>query len=181
MSDDKRKGSGPDDSEPMEFLNRDDQGFDDEFEDNDYPLDDSDESDGPAAAPPPPFDPDDDDVDAPMTAAPAPPDPDPEIDDQEQGGHEAVPPVTAIPRSVRGRGKGDMSRIMIGAGVVIVAAALFIFWPRGGGLPAEEGDLTSVVTLPDTTAGNVAAVPRSSDVDLDKELQDLLVENPNLF
>jgi len=180
MSDDKRKGPGPDESEPLEFLNRDDQGFDDEFEENDYPLGGSDKSDEPAA-PPPPLDPDDDDVDAPMTAAPPSPASESEYDDdEERDDGDAVPPVTATRRSVRGRGNGDLSRIMIGAGVVIVAAALFIFWPRGGGLPTEEGDLTSVVTLPDTSAAAVAAVPRSSDVDLDQELQDVVPEKPDI-
>lgn len=191
MSDEERKGRDPDDGDDIEFLNREDDNddIDDAPEETDeydaFPLAENDEDDEmededlpedlittPIAAASPP-DPDDEDVDEPVAAATAPPAPEPDT----TAGDEESPPVTATRRSGGGGGGGGMSRIMIGAGALIVIGALFIFWPRGGGMD-EDGDLMSVVTLPDSNAAAVTASPRSSDVDLDQELQQVVPETP---
>ncbi len=66
----------------------------------------------------------------------------------------------------RGRDQGP-NRLMLGVLVVVVAAAVFIFWPRGGGeLPEGLGEQYSVVTRDSATA---YVQPRSGEVDLDAE------------
>ncbi|MBC8425313.1 SPOR domain-containing protein [bacterium] len=73
---------------------------------------------------------------------------------------------------------GGTNRVMIVTGVVVVAAALFIFWPRGGeDLPAPVGEQFSVVAA---DSGAVEAErpdrPRSSDVNLSLEAPDVVPE-----
>ena len=57
--------------------------------------------------------------------------------------------------------------------------ALFIFWPRHSSSPViedENGERSSVVTLGDSVGAAGIPVPRSSDVDLDDELTEVVPE-----
>ncbi len=89
--------------------------------------------------------------------------------------------VSQTPPPTRRRGlvpAGGTNRVMIITGIVVVAAALFIFWPRGGeDLPEPVGEQFSVVAA---DSGAVEADrperPRSSDVNLSLEAPDVVPE-----
>lgn len=75
----------------------------------------------------------------------------------------------------RGRKQG-VSRTMLLVVALIICAAVFIFWPRGGGdMPEGLGDQISVVTR--DSVGTTAPPPRSSDVDLDAEVEQVVPES----
>ena len=77
-------------------------------------------------------------------------------------------------KNLAGRDGGRVSRPVLIAVVVLVAAGAYLFWPRGGGAPSGIGDQFTVVTA-DTTA---ADAPRSGSVDIDEHQQDLVPERP---
>ncbi len=89
--------------------------------------------------------------------------------------------VTATPPAPRRRGLavgGGTNRVMIATGVVVVAAAVFIFWPRGSDdLPAPVGEQFSVVAT-DSGAVDIDRPerPRSSDVNLSLEAPEVVPE-----
>ncbi len=87
---------------------------------------------------------------------------------QEELPYDDAPP----PARRRGlAGGGGTNRIMIGTGVVVVAAALFVFWPRNGGdMPEPVGEQYSVVAADSNAVVTPQpARPRSSDVNLSQE------------
>jgi len=94
-----------------------------------------------------------------------------------EGDAAAEPPRTARPRGNGGGRKGP-PLAMLAALALIVVVALFMFWPRGGGVTEVGEGQSSVLTLPDTTAAEHAAAPapRSGDVDLDQELSPVVPE-----
>ncbi len=104
---------------------------------------------------------------------PPPPEPEPETDAETA----APAPAAAATRrhnGTRSREQG-LSRTMIIVVAVVIAAAAFIFWPRGGGdVPEGIGEEFSIVTR-DSTA-EVPPPPRSSDVDLDAEVEQITPE-----
>jgi len=191
MSDDRSKDPRRDDDEPLEFVNREerhDVDFDEEDDFEELPNLNEDADDD--------FDEDDDDleefeaedVDDDEPAAPAAPAAaaaataaaakaaKPAADDD-------APPRTARPRKGDAKAKGGGKRkgppvIMLAALGLIAAVALFMFWPRGGGVTEVGDGQSSVLTLPDTSAAIRAEIPtpRSSDVDLDHELSDVVPE-----
>ncbi len=77
-------------------------------------------------------------------------------------------------KNLAGRDGGRISRPVLIAVVVLVAAGAYLFWPRGGGAPSGIGDQFTVVTA-DTSA---TAAPRSGSVDIDEHLQSLVPEQP---
>jgi cell division septation protein DedD len=99
----------------------------------------------------------------------------PEIDEDAAAPAEMATPIND--KSGNGRRPGP-SRIMIGAGVVILAIALWVFWPRGG----DTGDMTgqtAVLTLDPAGPGVIdEETPRSSDVDLGEEVPEMVPEQP---
>ncbi|MBU0742902.1 SPOR domain-containing protein [bacterium] len=102
---------------------------------------------------------------------------------QELPPDEAYEEVTEPYRPIRRRGLaggGGTNRVMIATGVVVVAAAVFIFWPRGGAdLPAPVGEQFSVVAADSGAASTERpAPPRSSDVNLSLEAPPVVPEEP---
>lgn len=91
----------------------------------------------------------------------------------------AVPPEDDTPPRTarrRERSRRGPSPIMFGAlGLIIVAAAL-ILWPRGGSVTDSGEGVASVLTLPDSSAHAPTPTPRSSDVDLNEELSEMVPE-----
>jgi len=75
-------------------------------------------------------------------------------------------------------GGGGTNRVMIGTGIVVVATALFIFWPRNGGdMPDPVGEQYSVVAVDsNAVATPQPARPRSSDVNLSQEVPAVVPE-----
>jgi cell division septation protein DedD len=73
-------------------------------------------------------------------------------------------------------------RILIGALVVVVIGAALLFWPKGGSVPTGIGEHQSVVTLPDSTGDATAlassGTPRSGDVDITGQGQQVTAEKP---
>lgn len=184
MSDDRNKDPRrDDDDEPLEFVNREDDPDVDFDERDDFettpamePLDDADLEDFEA-----------DDVEETPTARKSTPPPAAAAAAAAGGAKAAkasvpaeddddAPPRTARRRSGGGR-KGPPPALLIALGVIVVVAG-YIFWPRGGGVSDSGEGRASVLTLPDTTAVTRAEipVPRSSDVDLDTELSDVVPE-----
>lgn len=76
---------------------------------------------------------------------------------------------------------GGLSRIMIGAAVVVIIGAVALFWPQGGSMPTGIGEQQTVVTAADdsVTAGQTPRQPvRSGDVDIDQATPELVPEKP---
>ncbi len=180
-------GSDAENTDPLEFLNREDDPNVDIDEQDDFEttpmMDAADEDDL-----------DDLEVELVEEVIPPTPEPEPEEEIQMTEQPESTPDTPpepapaakenmAKPRtnmSGGGSGKGP-PWIMIGAGVLIVVVALFIFWPRNSSSPSDEGqagEQSSVVTLNNDSLGVAGIpVPRSSDVDLDDELTNIVPEH----
>ncbi|PID79258.1 hypothetical protein CSA17_03620 [bacterium DOLJORAL78_65_58] len=82
-------------------------------------------------------------------------------------------------------GKGNKRgtpRIMILALLLVAAAALFLFWPKNGGVPAGIGEHRSVVTSAasmDSNGNNpLDNRPRSGEVDITHEEVKVVAEKP---
>lgn len=80
-----------------------------------------------------------------------------------------------------GRSKGTPP-IMIAALVVIVIGAALLFWPKGDPNLTGIGEQQSVVTIPDSNSHTQAitqgTTPRSGDVDIAQQGQNLIPEKP---
>ena len=75
-----------------------------------------------------------------------------------------------------GRGK-SIPRVMILAGVLIVAGAAWLYWPAGDSAPTGLGERQTVVTqLPDGAAPTGQTGPSSGDVDIDQQTTPLTPE-----
>jgi len=84
-------------------------------------------------------------------------------------------------RSLGGGRAGGPPWVMIGAAVVIAVIAAFMFWPRNSSSPADDdlgGQRSSIVMFGDSLGVAGIPVPRSSDVDLDDELPQVVPEHP---
>jgi len=66
--------------------------------------------------------------------------------------------------------------------VVVVIGAALLFWPKGGPDLTGIGEQQSVVTIPDSTSSApvtpVEGTPRSGDVDITQQGQNLIPEKP---
>lgn len=84
-------------------------------------------------------------------------------------------------RSGRAR-SGGTPRIMLVGALIVIAAAAFLFWPKGGPSPTGIGEKRSVVTapaLPDSGAATMSDNrPRSSEVDIEKTAVTITPEKP---
>lgn len=80
-------------------------------------------------------------------------------------------------RSGRSKTLSISRPIMIGLALILAAAA-FLFWPRGGGSPAGVGERMSVVTA-DTGADSMVpdGEPRSGEVTIENETSSLVPES----
>ena len=85
-------------------------------------------------------------------------------------------PPNRTARTGRGRPTPLSRPILIGVGLTVLGAAL-LFWPRSGSAPQGGGERMSVVTSEGNLAAEgLAAQPRSGDVVLEDELQELVPE-----
>ncbi len=77
-----------------------------------------------------------------------------------------------------GRGQG-IPRIMIVAGVLIIAGAAWLYWPSGDSAPTGLGERHTVVSGGPALAGSTGATgPSSGDVDIDRMTPQLTPETP---
>lgn len=77
-----------------------------------------------------------------------------------------------------GRRQG-MPRIMIAAGVVIIAGAVWLYWPAGESQPTGLGERHTIVSGEAAAAGSTGtAGPSSGDVDIEQQTQPLTPEAP---
>lgn len=72
-------------------------------------------------------------------------------------------------------GGGRMSRPLLVALIIVLAAGAFLLWPRGGNVPTGIGEQVTVVTAPDTTAHER---PHSGDVDIQEASHPVVAEKP---
>jgi len=80
-------------------------------------------------------------------------------------------------RSGRSKSLSISRPIMIGLALILAAAA-FLFWPRGGGNPTGIGERMSVVTADTGTEGMVPdSEPRSGEVTIENETSSLVPES----
>lgn len=86
-------------------------------------------------------------------------------------------PGTRAGRSGKRQG---MPRIMIAAGVLIVAGAVWLYWPAGESQPTGLGERRTIVSGEAAQAGSTGtAAPMSGDVDIDRQTQALTPEQPD--
>jgi cell division septation protein DedD len=82
------------------------------------------------------------------------------------------------PRRRSGRPRRlQLSRIYLVPLVIVLAVAAFMFWPASRNAPVGIGEQHSVVTA-DAPPGSLTAAPRSGDVTIAKEVQQLVPEQP---
>ncbi len=82
------------------------------------------------------------------------------------------------PRRRSGRPRRlQLSRIYLVPLVIVLAVAAFMFWPASRNAPVGVGEQHSVVTA-EAPPGSLTAAPRSGDVTIAKEVQQLVPEQP---
>lgn len=73
-----------------------------------------------------------------------------------------------------------MPRIMIAAGVVIVAGAVWLYWPAGESQPTGLGERRTVVSGEVAAAGSTGTnAPVSGEVDIDRQTRQITPEQPD--
>lgn len=83
-------------------------------------------------------------------------------------------------RSGRSGRRQGMPRIMIAAGVLIVAGAVWLYWPAGESQPTGLGERRTVVSGEVAAAGSTATTaPVSGEVDIERQTQQITPEQPD--